>query len=159
MALFETNAQGTQPTDPASPQELLRRLVRIEAKLDKLTGGASSVPRIEAADDRELDGKFGDPVVGRDPKDWKGQSCVGMKYSACPPEFLDKLGNLLAWKSSKNAEDGKDKYAKFDALDCARARGWAIRNKDKFATRAVYVRAAAPQEQKTLDPFEDDMGF
>lgn len=121
--------------------ELLRAAPRAAAPA--VTAGA-------VATDADLDGKYGDPVVRLDPKRWTesgGESCVGLAYSACPAAFLDELAAFLEWSSARpraglTPEDAA-KYARYDATDAARARGWAARVKAGVAKPAAVVPAQA----------------
>jgi len=75
--------------------------------------------------------------VRRDPKDWKGASCVGKKYSQCPPDFLDLLASFLDWRAGKEDEENKTWTSKdgsktkpaseFTRRDARLARGWAAK--------------------------------
>lgn len=118
-------------------KSLDERTARIERALAGMARSGSSSGSSSAggkvADDRDLDGKYGDPTVRKDPKRWLddgGESYVGMPFSHCPPEYLETLASLLDWKADrddeKGTEDGK-KYARFARIDAARARGWAAR--------------------------------
>jgi hypothetical protein len=121
-------------------EDMLKVLRSIDAKLGQLVrqSGAAS---IDVADDQDLDGKYGDPKVNFNPRDWRGDSIKGARYSECPAEFLDLLASALdyfARKADENGEtasNGKPKsfYSKKDA---ARARGWAKR------IRAGYVNTS-----------------
>lgn len=86
-------------------------------------GGAAG-PKI--ASDADLDGPNGDPAVKFPPKSWKGPNYSGRKFSDCPADFLLVLAEFLEWKGNSPLP-GKEKYARFDLLDAARARGWAAR--------------------------------
>lgn len=115
--------------------EVLAKLAVIEAKLDRLLGSSAKLeggaPRI--ATDAELDdGKFGDPVVFKDPPSWKGDSFVGVPFSSCTPEYLDATAGFKDWCAQKDEESGKlakngKPAAQYGRLDAARARGWAKR--------------------------------
>lgn len=118
-------------------KSLDERTARIEralagmARTGSSSGSSSSGGSV--ADDRDLDGKYGDPTVRKDPKRWLdngGESYVGMPFSHCPPEYLETLASLLDWKADrddeKGTEDGK-KYARYARIDAGRARGWAAR--------------------------------
>lgn len=103
---------------------LLARTGRREAVVGK-EGGA-------VAPDADLDGKFGDPEVRFTPRDWTGPVFKGNRYSECPPEFLDMLGDSLDYFAGKSeasnamTSGGKPK-APYERADAARARGWAKR--------------------------------
>lgn len=80
--------------------------------------------------DADLDGKYGNPEVRKNPPRWDGPSFEGKHYSECSAAFLESLAGFLAWKAGKDdakgTEDGK-KYARFSRLDAARALGWKKR--------------------------------
>lgn len=89
-------------------------------------GGGAGGHESASADD--LDGKYGNPSVRKDPPKWGGVSCVGRSFSECPPEFLDSLAGFLDWRAEKEASDpAKEKYARYSRSDASRARGWAAR--------------------------------
>jgi len=126
---------------------VLARITAVEARCAALEAGggarASSGAGGEIASDRDLDGQYGNPEVRKHPKQWKGPAgeFVGKKYSECSPEFLDVLADLKDWMAGKADEETdpeKKKYAKWNRLDAARARGWAVR------IRKVGYRPAAP---------------
>ncbi len=86
-------------------------------------GGAGAV-----ANDAELDGQYGDPLIKRDPSRWHGESFVGCTYSQATPDYLDAMASFKDWTAGKNDEnEAKKKYAAYDRRDAARARGWAAR--------------------------------
>ena len=87
------------------------------------------------ASDRDLDSKYGDPIVTFNPRDWSGDSFKGCNLSQCPAEFLDLLAETYAYFAQKNEEAGAvtDKgkpKAEFDRRSEGRARGWAKRVRD-----------------------------
>ena len=91
------------------------------------------------APDSELDGKWGDPEVRYDPKRWSGDSYKGSRYSQCPASYLEELASFLDWQADKDSQSGdpqKEKYGEYKRRDAARARGWAIRNREKRAGTA-----------------------
>lgn len=148
---------------------VLGKLNTIEAKLDKLLNlasnranaaraegkGAPAASQAVASDD-DLDGPYGDPTVRNDPKDWRGPSFAGCRFSECPPEYLDMLASLFEWRATKDDEKGArgEKNAKgyaingkFPRMDAARARGWAARKRNGWAP---------PATQDDLDQFGGD---
>lgn len=85
----------------------------------------------EVASDSELDGKYGNPQIRKDPPRWTGESYVGRPFSEASSKYLDRLASFLDWRAGKNEEKGDEqslKYANYDRRDAARARGWARRN-------------------------------
>lgn len=93
----------------------------------------AAAPR-EVAPDRDLDGKWGDPLIRFNPRGWKGPSLKDRKMSQCPAEFLDLLAEAHDWfaeKAEQNGEMTKSENPKpkgpFERQAAARARGWAKR--------------------------------
>jgi hypothetical protein len=90
------------------------------------------------ADDRDLDSKWGDPVIKFNPRDWTGDDCKGAHMSACPPEFLDMIAETFDYFAGK-AEETNELYngkptAPYKRKDAARARGWAARIRTGYKT-------------------------
>lgn len=89
----------------------------------------------EIAEDRDLDGQYGNPVVKFDPRDWTGPSMKGREMSECPADFLEMLAGTFDYFAMK-AEEADEKtssgkpVAPFKRKDAARARGWAKRIRD-----------------------------
>jgi hypothetical protein len=85
------------------------------------------------ADDSDLDGPHGDPMIKYDPKKWienGGKSFAGKRFSQCSPEYLDAVASFQDWKVKDNTKKpgpDSEKKIKFALLDGARARGWAKR--------------------------------
>ena len=143
-------------------EELAARVARLEGWARSFAGGAprpaaasapTSAPKAAApvgdvASDAELDAKYGDPEIRKDPSRWEGASYVGRRYSQTEPAYLDSLAGFLAWKASKNQEEGdpaRAKFIAFDRRDAKLARGWA---------RRLRARAAPPP-----DPDDGPDGF
>lgn len=85
----------------------------------------------EIASDADLDGKYGNPEVRFDPRDWPAESCKGLRMSECPADFLDMLAETFDYFAAK-AEETNEQYngkpvAPYKRKDAARARGWAKR--------------------------------
>lgn len=104
------------------------RIAELEATVTSLRVQMAALERATGlfADEKDLLGRLGNPEVKFSPRAWQGDNCVGRKFSECPPEFLDMLAEALAW-SAANPKPGKERYAKYNATDAARARGWARR--------------------------------
>jgi hypothetical protein len=103
--------------------------------LEKLEARAAApkspgYPVAPVADAAELDSKFGDVEVRKNPPRWSGESFVGKRFSECSIEFLEAMASFCDWKAGKDAEKGTadgDKYATYARKDAARARGWIAR--------------------------------
>lgn len=115
--------------------EAITLLRSIDASLKALLrqqGGTEAAG--DVADDRDLDGKYGDPEVKFNPRDWHGDSCKGLRMSECPAGFLDLLAGTFdyfakqAEKNNETTSSGKA-VAPYKRKDAARARGWAARKR------------------------------
>lgn len=103
---------------------LRERLEALEARLERLedlTGYFAS--------DKDLEGRGRDAKVKFDPKGWRGRSFRGAPMRECSADFLDVYANALSY-CAEHPKQGKEQYAKYDALDAARARSWARRIRD-----------------------------
>jgi len=123
--------------------EILAAVRRIEARLERqpqqaAPAGKSSSSRKadlsrldvpEVAEDRDLDGQWGDPLVKHDKVKGWDVSYKGTRYSECPADFLESYAGLLDFFAGLNLEKGDEKKARFDKLDASRARGWAARQR------------------------------
>lgn len=136
-------------------REQSKLLKRLDEKLSLLVShlgadkkseaqGGDRSEKAEVATDDELDGEWGNPEVRKDPpaKYWKKGtpaelldiSCVGMRFSDCPADYLEALAKYKessAWVKEKNSPNDEQqmKYASYDRRDARRARGWALRNR------------------------------
>lgn len=87
------------------------------------------------ASDRDLDSKYGDPVLKFTPRDWTGASFKNRAFSECPPDLLDLVADTFEYfaqqadKEGKTTDKGKP-VSEFKRADAARARGWAKRMRD-----------------------------
>lgn len=131
------------------PDPTLALIARIRADLDTLETQLTGQPvqRTAAgkglpppADDADLDGQYGNPVVHKDPPKWTGSSFAGATFSDCPPDYLRILADLLVWRAGKADEEGRTTkggkpQSEFLRKDAARALGWAQRNERKAAPR------------------------
>lgn len=92
--------------------------------------GKTPHQRIAPASD--LDGRYGDPEVRYDPRDWTGDSFIGALLSQCTPEYLDVLAESFdsyadwADREGKTTNAGKP-VGPYKRRDASRARGWAAR--------------------------------
>lgn len=109
----------------------LRR--RVEVLEKKVAGSAVGEDgEVAPAKDHDLDSEHGDPHVRKDPRSWKGPSCVGMKFSECEAEYLLMLARSFEFRAKKldeeNALDNQQRPKSYwPRKDAARARGWARR--------------------------------
>lgn len=103
-----------------------KEFAAINAKLDRLLAQGTSAPQNaggRVAELREIEGARGDPKIRMVPRKWTGESFKGMRASQSSPDFLDVYADQLDWFASKNADENK---AKWDRLDAARCRRWAV---------------------------------
>jgi len=110
------------------------RVAKLEARVEKLERiiaafGAAFGVGDDIADDAELDGKYGNEPIRRDPTErfWTGETFVGKRPSECTPEYLDARAKYLDLCAKLKEKDGKQKYADYDRRDARLARGWARR--------------------------------
>lgn len=110
--------------------------------------GAAGKP---LASDADLDGQYGDPIiVAKDPRDWSGDSMKGKHFSECPAEYLDMVADRLDYFSSQLGTGPEDtKKRGYNMKDAARARGWAVRQRNGW-------KPTAPQPPASSNPFGDD---
>jgi len=87
-------------------------------------GGAATGGPPQVAPDSDLDGKYGDPKVILNPRNWTGEPYKGSLMSECPSDFLEQLALVL---DEFAAGESDDKKARYKRVDAARARGWARR--------------------------------
>ena len=163
-------------TDPSDPSPILARLAadlaeaqailhRAETTLRAATGQAPHAVHapVQVADDADLDGQWGNPEVRKNPPRWQGQDCTGLKYSDCPPEFLDTLAGFLDWKAGK-AEEKNDLTARGQPLapmirrDAARARGWSARIRAKATAHRRPV-TTNPTGRGSMNDADEDVPF
>lgn len=116
------------------PQSLFV-LESIDNSLKQLLALVRPLAPKPVASDKELDGKYGDPKIHFDPKDWTGESFKGATMSECPSPFLDLLAETLDYFAEK-AEATDERYngkpvAPYKRADAARARGWSKRNRGR----------------------------
>lgn len=112
--------------------EAIDLLRSIDASLKQLLAQSRARQPKQVASDRDLDGKYGDPIVKVSPRDWTGQSFKGFKMSDCPAPFLEMVAetfDYFAQQAERNSEttDRGKPVAEFKRADAARARGWAKR--------------------------------
>lgn len=88
--------------------------------------GSSSVGSGAIASDAEMAGKYGDPEVRFDPRDWSGESFKRSKFSECPADYLDLLAVVLDGFAEQESDAKKKTYKLRDAR---LARGWAARKR------------------------------
>jgi hypothetical protein len=136
--------------------EALDVLRSIDASLKELVKIARGRQPKAIASDRDLDGRYGNPVVKFMPRDWTGATYKGRPFSDCPADLLDMLAETLEYfatqSEAKNELTDRGKpLAEFKRADAARARGWAKR------VREGRVPATAAAAAPTTG--EDDRGW
>ena len=122
-------------------------LVSIDASLRQLVTLLSANQPKPVADDRDLDGKYGDPELRFVPRDWTGANFKGYHFSQCPAELLEMVAETFDYfagqSEAKNELTDKGKpVAQYKRLDAARARGWAKRVR---AGQGKPVEASEPE--------------
>lgn len=129
--------------------DILAVLTSIDLTLKTMAKARIKAAPKLVASARELDSKFGDPVVKAMPRFWTGDDYKGQHYSACPPELLDMVAELQDWTADR-AEEKDEKtdkgkpIAAFRRGDAEKARGWAKRLRDGWVGPVQPPLAAAP---------------
>lgn len=108
------------------------------------------------ASDRDLDGKYGDPVVKFMPRDWTGAPFTGRHFSECPPALLDMLAETFDYFARKADEthemtNGGKPVAGYKRADAARARGWAKRIRS-----GAHVQTTRPEPGPTESEWQQE---
>lgn len=123
----------------SATEETLALLRSIDVSLKQIAATMRTAQPKPVASDRDLDGKYGDPVLKFTVRDWSGPSYKGRRFSECPPELLDMVADCcdyFALKAEQNDEhtDRGKPVAGYKRADAARARGWAKRIRDGVHT-------------------------
>lgn len=110
----------------------LKEMLALAKQRTAQTRAASSTA---VATDRDLDGKYGDPVLKFDPRDWTGPRFKGRHFSECPPELLDLVAETFEFfgRQADEKHEVTDKgkpVGDYKRQDAARARGWAKRMRE-----------------------------
>ncbi len=86
-----------------------------------------------------LDGPRGDPTIrAKSPRDWSGEDQLGKPFSECPPEYLDLLAERFDYFNETETDEKKRGY---NAMDAAKARGWAARIRAGWKPKATDATA------------------
>lgn len=137
-------AQAAAPDGKPSEAMFLLRQIAADVRAIRLVtdallhlgggGGASAAPGPRVASDFDMDGQYGNPTVNFVPPQWKGepQNLKGLRYSDCPPAFLDVFAAFKDSCADRDEETGKltqkgKPAAPYARRDAALARGWARR--------------------------------
>lgn len=111
--------------------EALALLRSIDGTLKQLLAQQQKAIPKEVATDRDLDGKYGDPVLKFMPRDWMGESYKDRHFSECPAGLLDMVAETFDYfagqAEAKNELYNGKPVAPYKRMDAARARGWAVR--------------------------------
>jgi len=154
-------------------EKATRALERIATSLEAIAKMMRESKPAPLLPDSELDSDHGNPIVRKDPTNWKGRSFQGKRFSECSPEYLDLIARVKEWSAGKNeADPAKKKYADYDRLDAARARSWAARKRRddwvepqpsaaEVKPTGVFSKISPKQQQEAIDSLlsEDDIDF
>lgn len=116
-------------------EEKIDEILSLVRKLSASAPTSAKSTAGEIADDADLDSKYGNEDIRRDPsaKYWSGDSSVGKKMSECDANYLDayaKYKDACAYANEKEGNAEKAKYIGYDRKSARRARGWAKRVRD-----------------------------
>lgn len=165
-------------TEKGAGAAILAAIKALEAKIDRIAAHVGADRSASASGGNgntggnvatlaQIQGQYGDPKVKSDPRDWSGESCKGLPFSECSPDYLDMYAARLDFFASKNAKAGEEKKAHYDALDASRARRWAIEIREgRVKQGAPAQRMAPPPDPETswrgndggLPPPDDGLG-
>jgi hypothetical protein len=125
----------------ADKDEAIKLLRSIDSSLKQLLRQSAQAIPATVADDRDLDGKWGDPQVKFLPRDWTGDDYKNYRFSECPPALLDMLADAFDYFARKAEESGETYNGKptapYKRKNAARARGWAKRLRNGYKATAV----------------------
>jgi hypothetical protein len=113
-------------------EQILTRISGLEAKVDRLLSHLGADRQAQSASDggavaplSDIRGERGDVEFKKDPPRWKGTPLAPIRASQCPPEYLEIAAGFFDFKADK-PRPGKEDFAKYDRLNAARCRRWAI---------------------------------
>lgn len=137
-----------------------RVLVSLADALLAASGQSIVGTKVRPASDGDLSGEHGDPTVKFTPRRFKDGDYKGRRMSECPSDFLEVYAEALEY-SGNNPKPGKEKYAKYDLLDSARALGHAARNRSgaKPAPAPAQDTGGADWDGQGADGSVDDVPF
>lgn len=144
-------------------EEALGLLRSIDASLKELVRQKRAAAPKPVASDRDLDGKYGNPVLKFNPRDWTGAPCKDRRFSDCPPDLLDMVAETFdyfagqAEAKDERASNGKP-AADYKRADAARARGWAKRIRDGRHVQTSSFGSSTSGDTGS-DGFGSDDGF
>lgn len=152
-------------------QDIASRIERVEVRLGALEKTPRPAPVQDVmtqmaapledaiADDRDLDGPYGNPEIKRDPPRWTGTSFAGARFSDATPDYLESLAGFFEWKARESdkknelANNGKPR-SQYLRKDAARARGWRRRILAGAQRAAPRAKPAVSDEPVDLEmPF------
>ncbi|HUU87025.1 MAG TPA: hypothetical protein VMX17_04640 [Candidatus Glassbacteria bacterium] len=156
VAVFKTGKMSTvsvpiKAAGSTDPAPIIKDKVaeKVEQGI-KDAGGFKETKIGEPGPVEEMNGKYDDPVVMKDPPRWSKGSFVGKKYSECTPDFLKDLAGFLDWAAADDKKNniltqkGKPRYT-YRERDAKRARYWADKircsgkiNKDTAPTKYTF---------------------
>lgn len=106
---------------------------------------------------QDIAGDRGDPKIRMVPKKWTGENYKGSRASQCHPDFLEMYADQLDWFAD-NPKEGEDpKKAKWDRLDAARCRRWAIEIREG-RVKQDKAPDASPTPRSQGEPGRDEWG-
>lgn len=164
----------------------LAKIAVLEARLDALegrsggggapapsSGGGAGGSSGDTLPEHVLENAWADRAITRDPKQWKGRTQVGRRYSQAPAEWLEMFARNMDFKAQKGREEvpvrlnnkGKP-WHEADTFEAKLLRTWAVRAKAKAAAAPAPPPAASPADDDPLAfnfganvPADDDIGF
>ena len=164
-------ARQTHPADEMTFEEASLWFLRsIDESMKQLVTAANRRAKAsigdggDVASDRDLDDRYGDPIIKFLPRNWTGdQRFKGKHMSEMPPDLLDMVAETFDYFAKKAEESNEmtDKgkpVAPYKRMDAARARGWAKRLRSGWSPTARQERvndAAERYRQQVEDSDEE----
>jgi hypothetical protein len=145
----------------ASSEDALATLRSIDASLKAILALVQAQTPKAVASDRDLGGKYGDPVLKFSPRDWTGPNYKDCTFSQCPADLLEMVAETFDYVARQAEEkneltaNGKP-TAPYKRANAARARGWAKRKREGWIAPAVAAPGDVIDADVPLDGFGSD---
>jgi hypothetical protein len=92
-----SRSRSREPGGDPVAHDIRDHLRSIDASMSELVRQKRAAAPKPVASDRDLDGKYGNPVLKFNPRDWNGAPFKNRRFSECPPDLLDLVANTFDW--------------------------------------------------------------
>jgi len=122
--------------------KIMDMVAAIQIHLSAMGSGKGGSKATKEADDKLLDGPYGNFEIRIDPKSWNGPSKIGDRIADAGDEYLAAAADMYEAFGRKAEQDGKvDKSGKpcawRDFQRAAICRGWIKRNANKAPSHSM----------------------